>query len=124
LSRLARAQALRVRPRQMGAIWGSLSVTLTEAASRYTEGVGVRIYPKASEPAPGCCYSEQATVLLDGDLISEPKALAKELTPALRAELAVLYGVLQHECGHANHTISAVDKHCHKAGYLAEKKLL
>lgn len=116
--RLRRAAALRVRPSDAGPVWSATSAVLTDAAQRFAEGVSVRCYPRASAPAPGCCYTEHGTILIDGDLISEPGALGGELGAELRRELATLTGVLIHECGHAVHTHPAVLKEC--AGELIE----
>ncbi|MQA73754.1 MAG: hypothetical protein GEU88_05315 [Solirubrobacterales bacterium] len=123
--RLARAAALTTTPADVGPEWGALSAELSELAFRYAEGVGVRCWPKASAPAPGCCYLESGTILLDGELIREPAALGEIVAPpALRADLAVLAGVLLHECGHANHSRLEVNARAHEEGVAEEAKLL
>jgi hypothetical protein len=125
VSRLKRAAALAVKPSDVGRQWAALSVTLTDAANQFAPQVSVACYPKASAPAPGCCYTDIGTILLDGDLVSDPDSLgAEKLSSDQCRELATLTGVLLHECGHAVHSDPQVLEEASEAGVLEETKIL
>jgi hypothetical protein len=102
-------QLATVDPSKAGPAWRALSEAQTAVLAQRTGGLPYTVVtgPGVTGPEgpPGLCAPKAARVMLDGSLLPvTPDQLDPYGNPEHMKALAVLHGVLIHECGHASHT--------------------